>query len=189
MDTSQQQCIIWSRHAPPDVSSVPDIFSTTDDEDVPFHNICEAGAILSSRPPASAGQKLSVDRQSGHSSPPYHMMQRTLSPLSYSALSPVTRNEDSDWDYSETEWWGWVVLATTWCIFVVGLGSCLGVWTWAWDIQKSPDGPFGSDVDLSLPIHGYYPTSLILCGIMAWVWVVAAWVGMKYFRHAKIGGD
>jgi len=24
---------------------------------------------------------------------------------------------------------------------------------------------------------------------MSWVWVVVAWVGMKYFKHAKIGSE
>lgn len=38
----------------------------------------------------------------------------------------------------------------------------------------------------AFPIDGYYPALIILTCIMAWVWVVVAWVGMKYFKHAKI---
>lgn len=40
--------------------------------------------------------------------------------------------------------------------------------------------------DEGLPIPGYYPALMILTIVMAWVWVVVAWVGMKYFKHAKI---
>ncbi|KAA8911037.1 hypothetical protein FN846DRAFT_937090 [Sphaerosporella brunnea] len=100
-------------------------------------------------------------------------------------------------DPAETMFWGWVVLLSTWVVFVVGMGSVLGVWEWAW--------AWGSDVSVSaskkrwprsiagekqfpgeFPIPGYYPAICILTCIMAWVWVVVAWVGMKYFKHAKI---
>lgn len=37
-----------------------------------------------------------------------------------------------------------------------------------------------------LPIPGYYPALMILTIVIAWVWVIVAWVGMKYFKHAKI---
>ncbi|KAI0024343.1 hypothetical protein F4780DRAFT_595293 [Xylariomycetidae sp. FL0641] len=92
-------------------------------------------------------------------------------------------------DYGETEWWGWVVLAVTWFVFVIGMGSCLNVWSWAWDVGTTPYAPPELEDDPTLPITGYYPALLILTCIMAWVWVVVAWVGMKYFRHAKISGD
>ncbi|KAF9869463.1 hypothetical protein CkaCkLH20_13060 [Colletotrichum karsti] len=112
------------------------------------------------------------------------------SPLSYSGLSstplPPT---DADWDYSETEWWGWVVLIVTWIVFVIGMGSVLGIWSWAWDVGTTPYAPPELEDDPTLPIVGYYPALIILTSIMAWVWVVVAWVGMKYFRHAKISGD
>lgn len=112
------------------------------------------------------------------------------SPLSYGGL-PTTPlpPPDTDWDYSETEWWGWVVLTVTWFVFVIGMGSCLGVWSWAWDVGKTPYAPPELEDDPTLPIVGYYPALIILTCIMAWVWVVVAWVGMKYFRHAKISGD
>ncbi|KAJ6438702.1 Eukaryotic translation initiation factor 4E type 3-A [Purpureocillium lavendulum] len=116
--------------------------------------------------------------------------QQTKSPLSYSGIStnPLPP-ADSDWDYAETEWWGWVVLTVTWVVFVIGMGSCLEVWKWAWDVGKTPYAPPEFEDDETLPIIGYYPALIILTGVMAWVWVVVAWVGMKYFRHAKISGD
>ncbi|KAI9734462.1 MAG: hypothetical protein M1818_006851 [Claussenomyces sp. TS43310] len=116
--------------------------------------------------------------------------QKPKSPLSIAGLAvnplPVP---NSDWDYSETEWWGWVVLIVTWIVFVIGMGSCLGVWSWAWDVGETPYAPPELEDDPTLPIVGYYPALMILTGVMAWVWVVVAWVGMKYFRHAKISGD
>ncbi|KAI1036343.1 hypothetical protein LB503_003178 [Fusarium chuoi] len=114
---------------------------------------------------------------------------RAKSPLSFSGLSSNTLPAHEDWDYAETEWWGWVVLCVTWFVFVVGMGSCLDLWSWAWDVGKTPYAPPEFEDDDTLPIVGYYPALIILTGVMAWVWVVVAWVGMKYFRHAKISGD
>lgn len=95
--------------------------------------------------------------------------------------------EIEEWDYSETEWWGWVILICTWLVFVVGMGSCLGVWSWAWDVGETPYAPPELEDDPTLPITGYYPALLVCTAVMAWVWVVVAWVGMKFFRHAKEG--
>jgi hypothetical protein len=116
--------------------------------------------------------------------------QKPKSPLSLGGLaaSPLPA-PDAEWDYSETEWWGWVVLVVTWIVFVTGMGSCLGVWSWAWDVGETPYAPPELEDDPTLPIVGYYPALIILTAVMAWVWVVIAWVGMKYFRHAKISGD
>ncbi|KAI2623317.1 hypothetical protein GGR54DRAFT_638554 [Hypoxylon sp. NC1633] len=112
------------------------------------------------------------------------------SPLSLQGLaaSPLPAAHE-DHDYSETEWWGWVVLIVTWFVFVIGMGSCLNIWTWAWDVGTTPYAPPELEDDPTLPIVGYYPSLIILTCIMAWVWVVVAWIGMKYFRHAKISGE
>jgi hypothetical protein len=99
--------------------------------------------------------------------------------------TPADSDLDDEWDYSETEWWGWVVLIATWIVFVVGMGSCLGVWSWAWDVGETPYAPPELEDDPTLPITGYYPALMVCTAVMAWVWVVVAWVGMKYFRHAK----
>ena len=95
----------------------------------------------------------------------------------------------SEWDYSETRWWGWIILIVTWIVFVVGMGSCFGVWSWAWDVGETPSAPLELSDDSTLPIVGYYPALMILTTVMAWVWVTIAWVGMKYFKHANISGD
>ncbi|KAL2262994.1 hypothetical protein VTK26DRAFT_8660 [Humicola hyalothermophila] len=126
--------------------------------------------------------------------------QRAKSPLATIVSTPggpmvdmVTAAASADagpgWDYGETEWWGWMILLATWAVFVVGMGSCLGVWSWAWDVGTTPYAPPELEDDPTLPIVGYYPALMILTGVMAWVWVVVAWVGMKYFRHAQVGGD
>ncbi|KAJ9155993.1 hypothetical protein NKR19_g4257 [Coniochaeta hoffmannii] len=119
--------------------------------------------------------------------------QRAKSPLALTSLAGLSTTplpqQEADWDYSETEWWGWVVLVVTWVVFVVGMGSCLGVWSWAWDVGTTPYAPPELEDDPTLPIVGYYPALIILTGVMAWVWVVVAWVGMKYFRHARVSGD
>ena len=95
----------------------------------------------------------------------------------------------SEWDYSETRWWGWIILVVTWIFFVVGMGSCFDVWSWAWDVGETPYAPPELEDDPTLPVVGYYPALITLTGVMAWVWVTVAWVGMKYFKHANIPGD
>ena len=95
----------------------------------------------------------------------------------------------SEWDYSETRWWGWIILVVTWIFFVVGMGSCFDVWSWAWDVGETPYAPPELEDDPTLPVVGYYPALIILTSVMAWVWVTIAWVGMKYFKHANIPGD
>ncbi|KEY66539.1 hypothetical protein S7711_08042 [Stachybotrys chartarum IBT 7711] len=166
--------------------SGPSYTSTTDEEDVPQiplgSDMLRSGMSMSSGSESYfAAQEPSVRRRSFH---------QTKSPLSYSGLTTTPLPPpDTGWDYSETEWWGWVVLTVTWLVFVVGMGSCLDVWSWAWDVGRTPYAPPELEDDPTLPIVGYYPALMILTCIMAWVWVVVAWVGMKYFRHAKISGD
>ncbi len=116
-----------------------------------------------------------------------HRPRPAKSPLAALPAEPLPSPEE--WDYSETEWWGWVMLVVTWIVFVVGMGSCFGVWSWAWDVGETPYAPPELEDDPTLPIVGYYPALIILTGVMAWVWVVVAWVGMKYFKHAKISGE
>ncbi len=116
-----------------------------------------------------------------------HRSRPAKSPLAALPAEPLPSPEE--WDYRETEWWGWVVLTVTWVVFVVGMGSCFGVWSWAWDVGETPYAPPELEDDPTLPIVGYYPALIILTGVMAWVWVVVAWVGMKYFKHAKISGE
>lgn len=104
--------------------------------------------------------------------------------------SPGTASDMMEtWDYSETEWWGWIILIVTWLGFVIGIGSCFGVWSWAWDVGETPYAPPELEDDPTLPIVGYYPALITLTAVMSWVWVVVAWVGMKYFKHANISGD
>ncbi|KAH8908957.1 hypothetical protein BR93DRAFT_926080 [Coniochaeta sp. PMI_546] len=183
-------------------------YSTTDDEDA----LHMSGGLRPGTPPALRPDRSSMSSGSdsyfpglGNSAGPSssHVLpiqrrrsattQRAKSPLALTSLAGLSTTplpqQEADWDYSETEWWGWVVLIVTWVVFVVGMGSCLGVWSWAWDVGTTPYAPPELEDDPTLPIVGYYPALIILTGVMAWVWVVVAWVGMKYFRHARVSGD
>lgn len=146
--------------------------STTDDEEL----------LTSVKPPAHEQSYF----------PPFPRRRPAPSPKSPLSSLPISLPLPSPLpphDYAETRAWGWVLLAATWIVFVVGMGSCLGVWSWAWDVGETPYAPPELEDDPTLPIVGYYPALIILTGVMAWVWVVVAWVGMKYFRHAKMGGE
>lgn len=155
--------------------------STTDDDD----------ALSFSRPTANGHKPTASSSSSSYFPSPEVIPRRRsttkpLSPLSALAMEALEEEEHS---YSETEWWGWVVLIVTWIVFVVGMGSCLEVWSWAWDVGQTPYAPPELEDDPTLPIVGYYPALIMLTAVMAWVWVVVAWVGMKYFKHAKIQPD
>ncbi|OHE91900.1 hypothetical protein CORC01_12809 [Colletotrichum orchidophilum] len=158
--------------------------STTDEDDVlhiPNHtpSHLQPGSSLSSGSESYFGTR-----------PRQQSILQAKSPLSYSGLSTTALPpNDAEIDYSDTEWWGWVVLIVTGLVFVMGMGSVFGVWSWAWDVGTTPYAPPELEDDPTLPITGYYPALIILTSIMAWVWVSVAWMGMKYFRHAKISGE
>lgn len=108
------------------------------------------------------------------------------SPLSQQLNTLNNFPEPEPHDYTETEYWGWIILFVTWLTFTVGMGSCLEIWSWAWDVGETPYAPPELEDDPTLPIVGYYPALIVLTGVVAWVWITVAWIGMKYFRHAKI---
>ncbi|KAK4082118.1 uncharacterized protein Triagg1_1930 [Trichoderma aggressivum f. europaeum] len=154
---------------------------TTDEEDIIQLGTHASQSLRSSLPLSSGSESYYVGLTATE------RRQKAKSPLSYSAST--LPQQVVGWDYSETEWWGWVVLTVTWFVFVIGMGSCFEVWRWAWDVGTTPYAPPEFEDDPTLPIVGYYPALITLTCVMAWVWVVVAWVGMKYFRHAKISGD
>ncbi|KAJ4305445.1 hypothetical protein N0V90_000976 [Kalmusia sp. IMI 367209] len=160
-------------------STAPYASTTDDDEAVSFYRPSPlSGSSYNANEGQVAGSDLSLPRR------------RTTRATQHTSLaniqSPIELSLEDEWDYSETEWWGWIILIMTWIVFVVGMGSCLGVWSWAWDVGETPYAPPELEDDPTLPITGYYPALMICTAVMAWVWVVVAWVGMKYFRHAKM---
>ncbi|KAL4934700.1 uncharacterized protein BDV17DRAFT_278790 [Aspergillus undulatus] len=174
---------------------------TTDDEDVvsfPPRKATGTSAFHSfsntSSNSGAAGLRLPTPALSSDS---YYSLQtdqkyrttRAKSPLATHVVDLTGSQDTVGWDYSETEWWGWIILIVTWLVFTVGMGSCFGVWSWAWDVGETPYAPPELEDDPTLPIVGYYPALIILTAVMSWVWVVVAWVGMKYFKHANITGD
>ena len=171
--------------------------STTDEDDgltissVSLANAASVQKNSISSSPSSIGEFFSINSQAYSGAAP--TLRRRIShkvhPHPPSTAHPQITKLDDEWDYSETEWWGWLVLFVTWIVFVVGMGSCFGIWSWAWDVGETPYAPPELEDDPTLPIVGYYPALLVMTAVMAWVWVVVAWVGMKYFRHAKVVGD
>lgn len=166
--------------------------STTDEDDTPSPNLTP-----SVEPHAPSFPK-KVPGSDGYFPPPSprHLRPPAPKPSKSATRSPLASlppsfplPTPSEHSYAETAYWGWFILFVTWIVFVVGMGSCFEVWSWAWDVGETPYAPPELEDDPTLPIVGYYPCLIILTGIMAWVWVVVAWVGMKYFKHAKMGGD
>ena len=164
--------------------------STTDDDDVLTFDRPANGYLAQQKPLSSTATSYfpdaSVSRRPSHKSRKHSrspLSQNLTSALSTFPASPLALEPH---DYTETEYWGWVILVVTWLIFTVGMGSCLEIWSWAWDVGETPYAPPELEDDPTLPIVGYYPALIVLTGVVAWVWITVAWVGMKYFRHAKI---
>ncbi|KAJ9667979.1 hypothetical protein H2201_001784 [Coniosporium apollinis] len=161
--------------------------STTDESDSSPYNYHDPSAATTVTATASSAGPTTTTAPVLRRRSKQSTSARAASPLSQSVLLPLpTPDEDSN---AETERYGWLLLICTWLIFVVGMGSCLGVWSWAWDVGETPYAPPELEDDPTLPIVGYYPALIVMTGVMAWVWVVVAWVGMKYFRHAKVVGE
>jgi hypothetical protein len=167
--------------ASPITSPVGPYASTTDEDDImSFYRPSASSSDFSFTGPSQGPVTSLSHRRSNRSD------RRT----SVTAIpTPAEVDVEADWDYSETEWWGWVVLIATWIVFVVGMGSCLGVWSWAWDVGETPYAPPDLEDDATLPITGYYPALIVCTAVMSWVWVVISWVGLKYFKHSKVGVD
>ncbi|KAF2210236.1 hypothetical protein CERZMDRAFT_113450 [Cercospora zeae-maydis SCOH1-5] len=158
--------------------------STTDDDDVltfhrPTTNYSKPHPSSTSYFPDSSVSRRPSHRKNSRSP----LSQNLTSTLSTFPSSPLALEPH---DYTETEYWGWVILIVTWLLFTVGMGSCLEIWSWAWDVGETPYAPPELEDDPTLPIVGYYPALIVLTGVVAWVWITVAWIGMKYFRHAKI---
>jgi hypothetical protein len=170
--------------------------TTTDDDDVltfdrpakpPNAGNAVPPPLLSSAtsyfPSLSSTSSLATRRRSSKRRSP---LSRTLPLNAASTSAPYTVSSELGHDYTETAYWGWVLLIVTWITFTVGMGSCLEIWSWAWDVGETPYAPPELEDDPTLPIVGYYPALMVLTGVVSWVWITVAWVGMKYFRHAKI---
>lgn len=164
--------------------------STTDDDDVLTFDRPANSYLAQQKPLSSTATSYfpdaSITRRPSHKSRKHSrspLSQNLTSALSTFPASPLALEPH---DYTETEYWGWVILVVTWLIFTVGMGSCLEIWSWAWDVGETPYAPPELEDDPTLPIVGYYPALIVLTGVVAWVWITVAWVGMKYFRHAKI---
>ncbi|PWY77361.1 hypothetical protein BO70DRAFT_363298 [Aspergillus heteromorphus CBS 117.55] len=163
-------------------TTIPAIASATT---TALHNPSATGATGLLLPTASSSSDSYYALQAD---PTYRPLHRAKSPLATHSVD-MASSSDMTWDYSETEWWGWIILIVTWLVFVVGMGSCFGVWSWAWDVGETPYAPPELEDDPTLPIVGYYPALIVLTAVMSWVWVIIAWVGMKYFKHANISGE
>ncbi|KAK9450619.1 uncharacterized protein V1518DRAFT_425393 [Limtongia smithiae] len=105
---------------------------------------------------------------------------------------PEYLERDDEWnsmfiddDNSYTIKCGYLVLFSTWIIVVMGVGSIFNVWTWVWTSDKGTKTPRTFESDF--PIDAYYPSMIMLLCVVAWIWCIISWVGMKLFRHAKGG--
>ncbi|RMZ76893.1 hypothetical protein DV738_g4769, partial [Chaetothyriales sp. CBS 135597] len=175
---------LQQHHHPHHPSAIRKVSSNTSSNTDSYFPFQEPVLRILTRPLSTTRSPLATSLQSIPNSPSASSVAAV--PSSAAAAAAVAEIDD-EWDYSETACWGYVILITTWVVFVVGMGSCFGVWTWAWDVGETPYAPPELEDDPTLPIVGYYPALMVLTCVMAWVWVVVAWVGMKYFRHASTG--
>lgn len=110
-------------------------------------------------------------------------------PVAYRPGSLVSLNHTQRklTEYSEIASWGWILLITTWSLIFFAVFTMFdldiylfGSQTDRIDMHKAPDD------DDDFPIRMYYPTSFFLSLVMAWVWCIVSWMGLKFFKHAKV---
>ncbi|ODV92920.1 hypothetical protein CANCADRAFT_1517 [Tortispora caseinolytica NRRL Y-17796] len=100
-------------------------------------------------------------------------------------------------EWKDTWNWGWIILIGTWSIGIIGIWSSLGlsrlVITHCYNVtdekcyqlyQKISTWSSKTFDGTEVEIGDYYIMMLLLLGVMAWVWCITSWVGMKLFRHA-----
>lgn len=86
--------------------------------------------------------------------------------------------------------WGWTILILVWVTFILGVGSIFGLRDLALGKAKIRVENYRDyEKESGYPIPFYYPCLIILCFVIAWVWCIISWMGMKFFRHAKAGID
>ncbi|KAK9463181.1 uncharacterized protein V1516DRAFT_663213 [Lipomyces oligophaga] len=110
---------------------------------------------------------------------------------------PMTEDYEDDYnltigDSHRTVMYGWIVLASTWAVFIIGIGSVFGVWNWVWApmvqlLTGRSRLMIAIDDETEFPVDEYYPAIVVLACVVAWIWCIVSWVGMKLFRHAKGG--
>ncbi|KAI0609332.1 hypothetical protein A1F96_04941 [Pyrenophora tritici-repentis] len=143
--------------------------------DAAGHQRSRSGGILASFLRSSKDDGTGKAPTVLHGSDDVHHVQEAEGARKASSMATALRQSQGqaidpaeEWDYSETEWWGWVVLIATWIVFVVGMGSCLGVWSWAWDVGETPYAPPDLEDDATLPITGYYPALVVCTAVTSW---------------------
>lgn len=70
---------------------------------------------------------------------------------------------------------GYILLISTWVIFIISIGSLFNIW----EISNPKNSDF--------PISNYYTHAILLIPVAAWIWCCISWVGLKLFKHAKGG--
>lgn len=168
------------------------------------------------------GLHINGNRQHLHPHDP-HRLQYLQGKLSQ--LKSITRNRDSISVYEQSEYelteneeeelelnnldklrhkrwvWGWIILVSTWVLFIWGVGSMFGIWKAAYyyycfkvnNSQGSFTYPSAVRYSLSYeketgyPISEYYPCLFFMIFIVSWVWCITSWMGLKFYRHTKGG--
>ncbi|KAJ5620662.1 hypothetical protein N7510_004646 [Penicillium lagena] len=119
-----------------DLVTFPRISTANNSSTVPVGNSSiRTGAASLHIPTASSGSESYYPLRPDTAYRPVHRTKS--SPLATHSVE-MKSSSDIARDYSETEWWGWIILMVTWLVFVVGIGSCFEVWSWAWDVGETP---------------------------------------------------
>jgi hypothetical protein len=92
----------------------------------------------------------------------------------------LAEEEKNSYFAYELKTWGWLILASTWIVFVAGISCMLGLWN---PTQVRNYTQYEKQTGYPMPI--YYPSLTILCVVIVWVWCIISWMGMKFFRHAR----
>lgn len=104
------------------------------------------------------------------------------------ANSKHLANSLSSSSFSSDYQTGLILLLSTWSIFIISILLIFDIITvpnclWWCDTSSSSS----EDVVSDFPVENYYSYAVLLVPVMAWVWVVVSWTGLKLFKHARGG--
>ncbi|KAG0682448.1 hypothetical protein C6P40_001484 [Pichia californica] len=136
---------------------------------------------------------------------PSQKYKRKYKLVSPSTLSNMHTENDEEYEQQEEylrnlKIYGYLIIITTWCVFVVTIGTIFNLWQWCFkinpkyiDMLKSTSWVNFILEDINQQnvnvVDNYYILLFILTFVILWIWAVDSWISMKLFRHSKGGGS
>lgn len=105
--------------------------------------------------------------------------------LSYkSDVEPKHRSSLPELNSSQLAGYGLAIILCTWAVFLLGMVMIMKGWK---DPENTVHNYTKYEDETGYPIPLYYMSLIFLFPVVAWIWSLISWMGMKFFRHAGRG--